>query len=124
VTPSEFQGHFPDGDFDTLDGEYIQKFLDLAVPRFNVARWMATGKYSEGLALCVAHKIVMSKTRAARGLLVDSGNVSEKHVGPVGQSINSDILNKQVDDPFLLTSYGRDYAALRDRVGLGGAVGQ
>jgi hypothetical protein len=122
VTPSEFQNAFPDGEFDMLELPYIQKFLDKAATHFNVARWGQ--KYSDGLANFVAHKIVMSQSRAAKGIVVDGGNVSEKHVGPVGMSLDSAILGKQVEDPFLLTSYGREYAALRDRVGLGGAVGQ
>jgi hypothetical protein len=122
VTPSEFKGCFPDGDFDALGSDYIQPFLDAAATHFDVARWGR--KYSEGIAFYVAHKIVIGKARKDAGMKVDSGNVSEKHVGPVGMSMNGEILVKQADDPFLLTSYGREYAALRDRVGLGGAVGQ
>ena len=127
MTPSEFRTSFPDGDFNvardaTLTDGYIQLYLDAAVSHFNVARWGR--KYSEGLAFFVAHKIIMGKARLAKGLVVDAGNVSEKHVGPVGMSMNGEILAKQAEDPFLLTSYGREYAALRDRVGLGGAVGQ
>jgi len=120
MTPTEFKAAFPDGDFDALDNSYVQKFLDAAVIHFDVARWGT--RYLEGLAFFVAHKIVISKARQAKGLQVDSGNVSEKHVGPVGMGFDGQILNKQAEDPYLLTSYGREYAALRDRVGLGGAA--
>jgi hypothetical protein len=122
VTPSEFQARFPDGDFDALDDAYIQKFMDASATHFDVARWGA--KYSEGLAFFVAHRIVIGKARLAQGMQVDVGSVSEHHVGPVGESFNGELLVRQSDDPFLLTSYGREYAALRDRVGLGGAVGR
>jgi hypothetical protein len=121
VTPTEFKAFWPDGDFDALDGSYIQKFLDAAVTHFDVVRWGT--RYLEGLACFVAHKIVISKARQAKGLQVDTGNVSEKHVGTVGMGFDGQILNKQAEDPYLLTSYGREYAALRDRIGLGGAVG-
>lgn len=124
MTPSEFQGYFPLGDFDGVGTDIVQKYLDNAAPHFNVARWMAAGFYSEGLAKFVAHNIAVDTARKAKGLIVDGGNVTEKHVGPVGMSMDSALIGKQAEDPFLLTSYGREYAALRDRVGLGGAVGR
>ena len=122
MTPSEFQGQFPDGEFDSLDGNYIQKFLDAAVPFFDVGRWGLF--YSEGLRNYVAHTIVVSKARAARGIAqMDQGNTTEKHVGLVGKTMDSELINKQATDTFMLTDYGRRYCELRDMVGLGGTVG-
>lgn len=118
MTPSEFQSQFPDGEFDTLDDSYIQKFLDLAAPMFNVARW--GGLYSEGLANFVAHSIVMSKARAARGLQVDGGDVTEQHVGPVGESFNGELQVLFVKDTFMRTDYGQRYCQLRRLAGMGG----
>lgn len=120
MTPSEFKAVFPDGEFNALDNSYIQKFLDKAVPYFNVTRWGA--HYSEGLANFVAHRIVVSKAQAALALQVDSGNVTEEHVAAVGHSMDGNLLNKQAEDPFLTTNYGREYAARRDLVGIGGAI--
>jgi hypothetical protein len=120
VTPSEFKLQYPDGEFGALDDGYIQKFLDKADPFFDVERW--GNLYSEGLSNFVAHRIVMSKATAANALQADSGNVTEKHVGPVGQSTDSAILSRQVDDPYLLTGYGREYVRLRRMVGMGGAT--
>lgn len=121
---------FPDGDFDadvdtgdatSLSNEYIQKWLTLAAPMFNVARWGAL--YSEGLAMYVADRIQTGKARKARGLTqVDSGNVASKSVGPVSVSFDSQILNKQADDNLMGTPYGRRYCELRDMVGLGGTA--
>lgn len=123
MTPSEFRDQFPGGEFDnttSLPDATIQKYLDLAAPSFNVSRW---GRhYSEGLANHVAHRIVFDRARAAKGLTVDSGAVTEKHVGPVGTSFDGAILAKQVADPFLTTSYGRRYCELRQRVGRGGTT--
>jgi hypothetical protein len=122
VTPSEFKAQFPDGEFDGLADGYVQKFLDLAVPMFNVVTWDAL--YPEGLSRFVAHSIVLSKARAARGLVVDAGNVSEKHVGPVGLSFNGQLQVLMAQDTYMLTDYGKRYCELRDMVGLGGTAGQ
>lgn len=118
MTPSEFKASFPDGEFNSLDTVYIQKFLDKADPFFDVERW--GDFYSEGLANFVAHKIVLSKARAANALQADGGNVTEEHVGAVGQSMDSQLLNKQADETCLLTGYGREYVRIRRMVGVGG----
>jgi hypothetical protein len=120
VTPSEFKASFPDGEFSSLADNYVQTFLDKADPFFDVERW--GDFYSEGVANFVAHKIVLSKARAANALQVNGGNVTEEHVGPVGQSMDSQLLNKQVDDPYLLTDYGQEYVRLRRLVGMGGTA--
>jgi hypothetical protein len=129
VTPTEFRACFPDGDFNlsgdaSLTDGYIQKFLDAADPLFNVSLWTSAGYYSEGLAMYVADRIQASKRRKARGLAhPDNGATTEKHVGPVGASFDSELLNKQAGDALLGTDYGRRYCELRDMVGLGGTVG-
>jgi hypothetical protein len=124
VTPSEFRAQFPEGEFNSTSSfpdVYVQKFLDAAVPMFNVARWASF--YSEGLGCYVAHAIVVSKARAARGLVVDGGNLSSKSVGGVSASYDSTLLNKQASDTLMGTSYGRRYCELRDMVGMGGISG-
>ena len=118
MTPSEFQAQFPDGEFDALEDSYIQVFLDRAVPYFSVDRW--GDFYSEGLAYFVANSIVVSKAHAAKALKLDGGNVSEKHVGPVGMSFDGALLNAQAKDPAKQTTYGQNYAFLRGKVGMGG----
>ena len=121
MTPSDFQNVFPDGEFDTLDPAYIQKFLDKAAPMFDIAAW--GNFYSEGLAMYVADRIVQSKARAARGITqINGGATTEKHVGPVGASFDSELLNRQASDTVTVTDYGRRYAELRDMVGLGGTA--
>ena len=125
MTPSEFRAQFPDGEFNdatSLPDTYVQKFLDLAVPSFDVNRWGP--KFSEGFACYVAHSIVVSKARATRGIAqMNTGALTEKHVGPVGATYDSQLLNKQAGDTFMLTDYGRRYCELRDLVGLGGSSG-
>ena len=121
MTPSEFRDQFPGGEFnDTslLPDGTIQRYLDLSAPAFNVRRW--GNWYSEGLANCTAHRIVVDQARKARGLKVDSGATTEKHVGPVGTTFDGNLLNKQARDTFLTTDYGRRYCELRDMVGKGG----
>lgn len=122
MLPSDFQSQFPDGEFLALTDIYVQNFLNAAVPFFDVGRWGTW--YSEGLACYVAHSIVVSKARAARTInQINGGATTEKHVGSVGTSFDSQILNKQLSDTFLLTDYGRRYCELRDMVGLGGTIG-
>ena len=87
---------------------------------FDVARWGSF--YSEGLANYVAHAIVMSKARAARGLVVDGGAVSEQHVGPVGESFNGQLQVLMAEDTYMRSDYGHRYCELRYLVGLGGAA--
>jgi hypothetical protein len=118
VTPAEFNRWFPNGDFSALSDAYIQRFIDMASAYFNVDRWGA--HYSEGLANFVAHKISISQDRQPKNLQVDGGNTTEKHVAAVGVSFDSAILQHQIKDPYLLTSYGREYARLRSIVGMGG----
>ena len=94
----------------------LRRIAGAAVPFFDVGRWGTW--YSEGLACYVAHAIVVSKARAARTInQIDRGATTEKHVGAVGTSFDSQILNKQLSDTFLLTDYGRRYCELRDMVG-------
>ena len=99
MTPSEFKSSFPDGEFNALDGAYVQRFLDKAVSMFNVSLW--GDLYSEGLACFVAHSIVLSKDRASRELQV-----------------------LMAKDTYMRTDYGQRYCELRDMVGLGGTVGE
>ena len=120
MTPSEFKARFPDGEFNSLTTEYIQKFLDMSAVHLNETRW--GDFYSEGLACHVAHSIVMSKAQAAKALAVDAGDVAEKHVGPVGQSRDGQLLGSQAKDPLMRTLYGQRYCYLRRLVGMGGAV--
>lgn len=120
MTPSEFKAAFPDGEFNSLTDQYIQTFLTRAANQMNEARW---GRwYSEGLANCTAHFIVRSKSQAAKSLAPDAGDVTEKHVGPVGLSKDGQLLNAQARDPFMSTTYGQQYVFLRQLVGTGGAV--
>lgn len=120
MTPSEFKASFPDGEFSSLADNYVQVFLTAAVTHFDVSRWGAF--YSEGLSNFVAHKIVLSKAHVANALQADEGNVTGKHVGPVGQSMDGQLVNKQAEDPYLLTNYGREYVRLRRLVGTGGTA--
>ena len=124
MTPSEFRFQFPDGDFDDRSlypDTYVQRHLDLAAPKFNVARW---GRfYSEGFACYVANAIVVGKTRASKGALQATNNLmTEKHVGPVGASFDPALLMMQAKNPDMATSYGQRYCELRDMVGKGGCT--
>lgn len=120
MTPSEFQAQFPDGEFDSLAGSYIQKFLDAAAPHFNVVRW---GKrYSEGLANYVAHRIVSSRAQAAKSInQADANDVVTRAIsGAVSMTKDPEMLRMQAEDPVMRTTYGQQYAFLRGLVGRGG----
>lgn len=70
----------------------------------------------------VADRIVQSRRRASLALSPNNGATTEKHVGAVGTSLDSNLLNKQAKDTVLGTDYGRRYAELRDLIGIGGMV--
>lgn len=117
MTPSEFKAFFPQFTLETT--ERVQSFLDLAVPYFNVPRW--GDFYSEGLANFVAHSIVIANFEATQSTSQTNANdVTEKHVGPVGMSRDSALLNLQAKVPFMRTTYGQRYMYLRRKIGLGG----
>jgi hypothetical protein len=119
MTPTEFKSRFPA--FASQTSQSIQDYLTLAVPFFDVDRW--GGFYSEGLANWVAHNIVTDNVLAADSISdPDAGNVTEKHVGPVGMTMDSKLLNKQADDPYMTTRYGQRYRRLARLVGAGGTA--
>ena len=117
MTPTAFLAYLPE--FAGAVADDVQRALDKAAPCFNVVRWGSS--YAEGIANLAAHFYVGDRARRARAAaVVDGGNITEKHVGSVGASFDSQILNKQATDPFMTTDYGRQYCFLRDKVGHGG----
>jgi hypothetical protein len=117
VTPSGFKALFPK--FMGESDERIQALLNLAAPYFNVERWGAF--YPEGIANWVAHSIVVDNAEGAQPTdQLNANDVTEKHVGPVGMTRDSQLLNAQAKNPFMRTTYGQKYVYLRGKVGFGG----
>lgn len=114
MTVAEFKAIIP-----ALSGEppdAVTATLALATPWFNLERW--GGFYTEGLANWVAHTITAGKPNFAGARAVD-GAQTTKTVGTVSVSRSAQLLERQVDDPFLSTAYGRRYRFLAKLAGMG-----
>ena len=119
MTASEFKAYLPE--FSSDDDDAIERAITRASLFVGEDRWGTF--YSEGLANLAAHFLVDEKARAARGTSIkDIGATTEKHVGPVGTSFDSAVVQRQADDPLMTTDYGRQYCRLRRIVGKGGLI--
>jgi len=114
VTIAEFKAIIPALGGETPDT--VNAAIALATPYFNVARW--GGFYTEGLANWVAHTIVTGKPGFAATLASD-GAQTDKQVGSVRVGRSAALLERQADDPFLTTGYGRRYRYLAKLAGMG-----
>lgn len=114
MTVAEFKAIIPALNGETPDT--VNAALALATPYFNVARW--GGFYTEGLANWAAHTIVTGKPGFAAALASD-GAMTDKQVGSVRVGRSAKLLERQVDDPFLTTGYGRRYRYLSRLAGMG-----
>jgi hypothetical protein len=119
MTAAEFKSRFPA--FASEPNARVDSYFARAVPYFDVERW--GGFYSDGVAGWVAHNIVLDNA-AERDSTTDpdTGDVTEKHVGPVGMSRDSQLMNKQADNPYYSTKYGQRYLRLARLVGAGGTA--
>jgi Protein of unknown function (DUF4054) len=114
MTPAEFKAIIPALSGETPDA--VNAAIALATPWFNLDRWGAF--YSEGLANWVAHTIVTSKPGFAATLAGD-GAQTDKQVGSVRVGRSAKLLERQADDPFMTTGYGRRYRYLAKLAGMG-----
>ena len=109
----------------TIDDVIVQRHITAADPFFEPSVW--GGFYARGLSNFVAHNIVMELVRGGwKGLtqaMTDAKGVTSKSIsGAVSWGIDSAVLQLQMKDPIYKTTYGQEYAYLRDLVGLGGVV--
>ncbi len=109
----------------SVDDGVVQQHITAADPFFEPAVW--GGFYVRGLANFVAHSIVMELVRKGwKGLTqaaTDAKGVTSKAVsGAVSWGISDSVLQLQMKDPIYRTTYGQEYAYLRDLVGMGGVV--
>jgi hypothetical protein len=105
--------------------DVVQQHLTAADPFFEPSVWGSF--YARGLCNFVAHNIVMELVRAGwKGLTqaeTSAQGVTSKSIsGAVSWSIDSSVLQLQMKDPIYKTTYGQEYAYLRDFVGMGGVV--
>lgn len=125
MNAAQFKELFPAGEFNAVDDSTAlfttaKKRADLY---FDVDRWQQAGMYEEGYANCVAHFMVLLKAQSAKSIAQESaGDVASRSIsGAVAQTRDSQMINREAADPFMRTSYGQQYAYLRDIVGVGGA---
>lgn len=112
-------------ELDLVDDAVLQRHITDADPFFEPTVW--GGFYARGLSYFVAHNFVMEEIRKGRRVITaastEAAGVTSKSIsGGVSWSIDSSILQLQMKDPIYKTTYGQEYAYLRDLVGMGGAV--
>jgi Protein of unknown function (DUF4054) len=115
VTAADFRAAFPL--FEDEEEPSVERYIALAAPYFDVGRW--GGFYSEGLGNMVAHYLLVAKSDAKLKGADDGGSAVSKTVGSVSITRSGALLERQADDPFMSTPYGRRYRQLSRKVGMG-----
>jgi hypothetical protein len=116
MTVAEFKAYFAPA-FEAVSAGVVQRHLDAADEEFNVERW--GGRYTEGLANFVAHRITMDPSQG--GALKNAGatGIIEKQVGSVRVTRSAAFVEAQTKNSYFGTLYGQRYSELRDEVGMG-----
>ena len=122
MTPADFKVRFPQ--FKDETDERVQFFIDDAQPYFNVDLWGTF--YAQGLCFYVAHQFFVSNMYAKAGdgkaaTLETVGGVTSKKVGDLQKNYSDGMATAMMNDPYLLSPYGREYLRLRRLIG--GALG-
>lgn len=112
MTPAEFKVRYPE--FTAETDQRVQLFLDEAIPHLDEARW--DDLYVQGLGLYVAHSLASANADVG----VDIGNETNVKVGDVSISKDASIVEAQMENDLLRTTYGQKYWRLAKMVGAGG----
>jgi hypothetical protein len=119
MTPAEFKAAFPV--FAAEDDAVIQRHINRSPPYFNVSEWR--GLYTDALGNWVAHYVVMEHIETANGTTgKDASLATSKTVGRVSVSYSDKVLDLQAKDPFMRTTYGREYLRLLRLAGTGAVM--
>lgn len=113
MTPADFKKRFPE--FEQQSDERVQMFIDDADPFFDQVRW--GDLYDLGISYLVAHEIALANANAASAMTDD---VVMKKVGDEQVQRDSNLMNKQSDNPYMRTTYGQKYLYYMRFVGAGG----
>lgn len=113
MTVLEFQTAFPA--FAAVSSGDITRHMTSAGRLCAAAEW--GDLYDSGFGNLTAHFIRAEQLDAAVGVRAD--DAIDKAVGQVRVSRSATLLQKQMADPFLRTSYGRMYRYLSSQVGRG-----
>jgi hypothetical protein len=112
---SDFRAMFPT--LTKYSDEAVNFWLGQADPFFDQDRW--DDVLVIGVLNWVAHQLVLVDANAAQGL-TDDGSV--KKVGDISKTRDSELMNKQADNPYYRTPYGQQYLYYQSYVGAGATV--
>jgi hypothetical protein len=115
VTPSSFQEMFPE--FASTPVASIQSWITASGPFFDPQRW--DDLLDLGVSYWVAHQIVSAQQNAAQQATDDT--IQQKE-GDVSYQRDSVLVNRIADNPYLATSYGKQYLYYMKFVGAGGVA--
>ena len=112
MTVAEFQTAFPV--FAAVSAPDITRHMTTAGRFVETVLW--GDRYDLGFGNVVAHFIKVEQLNATGG---GADDAVEKRVGQVSVMRSAAMLEKQMVDPFLRTSYGRMYRYLARQLGVG-----
>ncbi len=111
-------------EFATEKSTVIDRHIADAASEFDVARW--GGLYARGLRNWVAHSIVMEKARIAAGPAAMAGDLTSMTLinanGQVSKATDAGSVERRQANPYLESTYGKEYVRLRRIVGMGGVA--
>lgn len=122
MTPAEFKVFYPE--FVNESDTRIQLYLDEAVNTMDQCRW--SNWYERGLGLYTAHQIAIANHNASiasgvagAGAVSGANDWTSKSVGDVSVGRDASIAAKQVENPWLRTTYGQQWVYYRNLAGVG-----
>lgn len=118
MTPADFRLAFPA--FKDVTDAVITPQITASAPYFDIARWGAF--LNEGVGNWVAHRIVEGGLDVVDGMSGTSNDITSKDDKAIKVSMSEKLLERQADDPYMTTSYGRRYRYLSRIAGMGGVV--
>jgi hypothetical protein len=86
----------------------VQRLITTHDRLFNISRFDEVNDYVWAASNVVAHYLTL-EDRNAKGVKAPAGDITDKMAGRVRVVRAASILEKQLDNPFLATPFGREY---------------
>jgi hypothetical protein len=101
----------------TYTDDQVNMWLNQATPFFDPDRW--DDLLFLGMLYWTAHQLVISKANSTQQLTDDG---LTKKVGDISKTRDTELMNKQADDPYYRTGYGQMYRSYAQLAGMGGVA--
>lgn len=115
MTPAEFKARYPA--FTSVADATVQIYLDEAATLLDVCRWDEL--YSQGQGLLTAHELTLNAATQSTQTSGVADDMSVQKAGDVSYTRDASLLAKQMENPYMRTTYGQRYLYLLAQVGSG-----